>query len=48
MNIQMQDNLNDCGLFAISFATELVNDRDPCVAYFKPEMMRKPHGMFRE
>ena len=41
MNMQLQDNLNDCGLFAISCATELVYERDPCVAHFQPEVIRE-------
>ena len=40
MNMQMQDNLHDCGLFAVACAAELANNRDPCVAHFQPEQMR--------
>lgn len=40
MNIQMQENLNDCGLYAIAHATELTYKRDPCKASFKGSEMR--------
>ena len=40
MNIQMQENLNDCGLYAIACATELVYKRDPCRAHFQANKLR--------
>ena len=40
MNIQCQENMNDCGLFAIACATELVYGKDPCLCHFQPEVMR--------
>ena len=40
MNIQPQDNLNDCGVYAIACATELTYGYDPCLAFFQPEAMR--------
>ena len=40
MNTQIQENVNDCGLFAIAYATELVFGHDPCVTNFKTEVMR--------
>ena len=40
MNIQCQENMNDCGLFAIAYATELVYGEDPCFCHFQTEVMR--------
>ena len=40
MNVQMQENLSDCGLHAIAIATELVYERDPCKAHFLTKEMR--------
>ena len=41
MNIQMQANYNDCGLYAIACATEIVQERDPCKASFVASSMRE-------
>ena len=40
MNIQPQPNLNDCGLFALACATELVHGFDPVLCYFDCAAMR--------
>ena len=37
MNIQCQENMNDCGL---AYATELVYGEDPCFCHFQTEVMR--------
>ena len=42
MNIQTQPNLNDCGLFALACATELVHGFDPVLCSFNTASMR-PH-----
>ena len=44
MNIQTQPNLNDCGLFALACATELVHGCDPVFCSFNNASMR-PHLM---
>ena len=41
MNIQMQANYTDCGLYAIACATEIVQERDPCKASFVASSMRE-------
>ena len=42
MNIQTQPNLNDCGLFALACATELVHGCDPVLWSFNNASMQ-PH-----
>ncbi len=34
MNLKNQDGFNDCGLFALAFATALCNKQDPCALSF--------------
>jgi uncharacterized protein YbaR (Trm112 family) len=40
INFQRQTNSKDCGLFAITVATELVLGRDPARSYWQPKSMR--------
>lgn len=40
MNVQAQQNLIDCGVFAIAFATELVHGQDPALCQFDCTTMR--------
>ena len=41
MNTQCQSNSNDCGLFAIAFATELVSGRDPTGCHYVENQLRQ-------
>jgi len=41
VNVHPQPNSNDCGLFAIAFATELVHGRDPSLCHFNTSAMRQ-------
>ena len=40
MNVQPQDNGNDCGLFAIAYATELANRHDPTRCHWSTGSLR--------
>ena len=41
LNIQRQCNGWDCGVYAIAFATDLVNGKDPCLSRYLQEEMRR-------
>ena len=41
VNVHPQPNSNDCGLFAVAFATELVHGRDPSLCHFNTSAMRQ-------
>ena len=41
MNIQMQPNSNDCGIFALACATELVHGFDPILCNWDVPKMRQ-------
>ena len=41
VNVQAQNNLSDCGLFAIAFAVELVHGNDPAVSHFDVANLRR-------
>lgn len=38
--VELQENDNDCGVYAIAFATELVLNHDPVLSVWKKEEMR--------
>ena len=40
MNVQQQTGGKDCGCFAVAFATEICQGRNPCDAFFDQGLMR--------
>ena len=41
MNVMKQQNLYDCGIYALAFATESANDKEPTLCHWDSQKMRK-------
>ena len=49
MPVQYQTNDNDCGLFALAFATSFAEGNDPSEGYFDEKSFKKPStAMFQK